>query len=484
MAAGSTRFPSVVQSALHKQSGEDPSYRLNAAAKNMSVEDEDMFLYGSETSSSVYLKDYMHGQKEPQKTSAEDGNPSISEAAADGKQDYDPTIENILKSIGFNIDLSQVVTEPTSKTEATVEKKRATGIQTSESSVRVSEALGTSTFRAGSSKKIDSILPPQETYEARARRYREEQTRLYAEANASSDLVKAVPQLTPAGSGRSSLELLQSSYDYDTVVKEFAKEVENNEVQRDNWAGNERETNNAESIAETAATKRTKRTLYEDFSDSDDNLSDSEKPVQAETKRVVDHFEAQTQRPIVPSPRFRDETEGKSRLRSEKESRMKVVEPSYRNSNVERIVSAERTSKNVREPENTEITSRQVKIIPSSSVSEANSGRNSAGSARYAVGSKWDSPKRDEPQDIETGARNLIDPKIMEKRVLKIQSLNKELDGLKQEQRELMRRKQRGRLGHNDPELLENSRHQATIGSELNRLMKCTDKVNFLSILM
>lgn len=444
----------------------------------MSVEDEDMFLYGSETAgSSVYLKDYMHGQKEPQKTSADDGNLSISEAAAAGKQDYDPTIENILKSIGFNIDLSQVVTEPTSKTDATVEKKRVSAIQTSEPSIIVSD-------RAGFSKKIDSILPAQETYEARARRYREEQTRLYAEANASNDIVKAVPKLIPAVIGRSSLELLQSSYDYDVVVKEFAKGIESKEVHRDNLAGNERETKNAKSIVDPAATNKAKRTLYEDFSDSDDNLSDSGKPVQAEVKKVADHFEAESQRPTVPSPQFRDEAEGKSRLGSGKVTRMKAVEPSYRNSNVERILSAERTSKNVREPETTDRTSRQVKIIPSTTVSEAGSGRNSSGSVRYVVGSKWDSPKRDEPLDVEAGARNMADSKITEKRQSKIQSLNTELDRLKQEQKEIMRRKQRGRLGHKDPELLENSRHQANTSSEIDRLMKCTDEVNFLSILM
>lgn len=477
---GSTRLPSASRSEMRKQPGEDAAYKLNAA-KGMSVEDEDMFLYGSETSNSVYLKDYMHGQKELEKTSADDGNLSMSEVAAAGKQDYDPTIENILKSIGFNIDLSQVVTEPASKTEATVEKKRATAIQTSEPSVMVSEA---STLRGGFSKKIDSILPAQDTYEARARRYREEQTRMYAEANAGSDLAKTAPKLTPAVSGRSSLELLQSSYDYDAVVKEFGKGIESKELERDNWARNERETHNAEDLIDLTDTNRSKRALYEDFSDSDDNLSDTEKPTKMKTE--VDHFEAESQRSIASSPRFGEKAESKSRVRSGKEeAKAKVVEPSYHSSNIERISSAERSSKNVREPETTEKTStRQVKIIPSTiAAAEANSGRNSSGNVRYVVGSKWDSPNRDGPLDIEIGARIVANANVTAKRQLKIQSLSNELDRLKQEQKEIMRRKHRGRLGHKDPELLENSRYQANISVEIDRLMKFTDEVNLLSIL-
>lgn len=454
------------------------------------MKDEDLFLYGSELTSVGFSRDYMHGAKAAENESSRVVEPAG--ASLTENQAYDSTIENILKSIGFNVDFSHVKDEPI-ETQPLIEKT-----QTSTSIVD-DPAVGLGNGgRNVSSKMIDRVLSSHESYEERARRYREEQTRLYSEvvpvhsdlpvgAHRSTSMSRS-HQMSPSVK-RSSLELLQSSYDYDKAVEEIGRGLRAKQAERKPKLA-ENDLHFVDAVVVNSDPVPPSRALYENFSDSDDNLSDSGRTESRNKERGIDTMDA-----------FKKGIDARHDRELSKEKKTITVEPNraaaqeaYCRLGPEKLTK-DRAAKN--ESDSLSATIRHMKILSNASGgvdgdqldSNGGSACRKAGATIHHVASKWDSPPREDPKaaatetDKESKSAANADPKIAKRRKAKIFGLAVELEKLKQDQNELMRRKQRGKYGHNDPELLKNSRLQDKISAQIERLTKCTDEVSFIIFL-
>lgn len=453
------------------------------------MKDEDLFLYGSELTSVGFSKDYMHGAKAAENESSRVVEPS--KTSLTENQAYDSTIEDILKSIGFNVDFSHAKNEPI-ETEPVVEKTQISNSIIDDPTV----GLGNG-GRNVSSKMIDRVLSSHESYEERARRYREEQTRMYAEVvSHDSDLdvhrstsMSRSHQMSPSVK-KSSLELLQSSYDYDKAVAEIGRDLRAKHAEiKPKQAEND--LHFVDTVVVNPDPGPPSRTLYENFSDSDDNLSDSgrteSKTESKNNERGIDMMDA-----------FKKGIGARQDHESSKEKKTITVEPNrasaqeaYCRLGPEKPAK-DRAAKNEYDSFNAAM--RHVKIMSNASGVDGGNQLDSnggsvcrkAGATVHHVASKWDSPPRKGPKteiDKETKSEANADPKIAKRRKAKIFGLMMELEKLKQDQNELMRRKQRGKYGHKDPELLKNSQLLDKISAQIEKFTKCTDEVSFIVFL-
>ena len=116
------------------------------------------------------------------------------------KKDYDPTIESILKSIGFNVNISHASKKPQSQ-----ESKSYSDPSINDNSVKDSN--------------VNRILGTKESYEERAKRYREEQMQNYTNLQCESSFCDE-PCAAKESKDKSLYENFSDSDDDDITVCE------------------------------------------------------------------------------------------------------------------------------------------------------------------------------------------------------------------------------------------------------------------------
>ena len=122
---------------------------------------------------------------------------SYSTAPQQEKKDVDPTIQNILKSIGFNFELSKIMQEKAEKERGKQQRREnddfttnrresfndgsLKDVYTDRQKEEVYQQKESEEFRRSSQRRSAALLGTAETYEEMAKRYREEQARHYNE---------------------------------------------------------------------------------------------------------------------------------------------------------------------------------------------------------------------------------------------------------------------------------------------------------------
>ena len=402
----------------------------------------------------------------------------------------DPTIESILKSIGFNFELSKMMQEKAKK-ERVPDKldpsqfsislpDQASSFMNTQQPPMVKEDHPPQ--QQQKKKKYAEKLMKQESYEERARRYREEQARAAAQPQQQAPTQQAQyhrkqPErdtirdpFSDNDQTLSGLSMLQDSYEDNAPPSSFSR-------QPDSYHGHPMDSHYHDELGYGAG--------HMDF--PPDSLHHQEYDMAA----GMDY---------QPQP---SANSGSSFIRvlptidldfsSEKQNKPSAsrVQASIRRQ--ERGDSPVHSKRTVLVPK-----SEEPKSYPPSHDRSSSRDRLSKGDYHYTEHSRSVAIKEKKTDDSvgtdEKGRRDKERPSIKssqkpvlsekerlkllkerEERQERLGSLEWELGKLKKQQNELMRKKQRQAYGHKDPLLVENSKLQAEIASQISSLRKAAD---------
>jgi len=408
----------------------------------------------------------------------------------------DPTIANILKSIGFNFELSNMMQDKARK-----ESTSSVGQNTSaESSTQAN--------------RVPSV------YEERANKYRAEQMRQYGTYEPLSE--EPPHAAVDSSADKSSLKLLQRSYNDKPVAEDMFTDMFKETPPVDfklKFKG-----------PETDAGKKSS-TLYEDFSDSDDDFTATAKtnadaenksniglvsqnvpfgregiPQQVTPSKTADDLDWELSTEVF----IRKLQQPREELQPQLARTVTVVpksEPPARNVTLSTVQSERddddaldvtgdnfKLAKSVVPLE--ELKTIRKTIIVSESPVRSESGAGKLDSASKNVKNFTNREKTPKSQQREEGVskskdRDSVDSGHKKKRASdaeerdpgskaqkldakekqkRIEALQKELENLRRQQNILMRRRKREKDVHKDPFLMENSKLQEEICTQINKL--------------